>query len=114
MWPKSRFESINSMLPVCSAEKKSVDSNAIRPIQTTAGHQTRRRLGREAGNAVRLSLLSRVVRSFARDHDVVHMAFAQAGSADAHESRLLLQLGDRLAAAVTHAGLQSAHHLVDD
>jgi FAD synthase len=35
------------MVPVFSEEKKSVDSNAIRQIQTAAGHQARRRLGRE-------------------------------------------------------------------
>lgn len=76
------------MLLVFCAEKKSVDSKAMKPTQTAAGHQARRGLGRDAVKSV--SSLCRVVRSFARDHDVVHVAFAQAGGADAHESRLLL------------------------
>ena len=62
-----------SMLPVFCAENKSVDSKVIRPIQTTAGHQARRRLGREVGK-----LFQGVVGSFAGDDDVVHMALAQA------------------------------------
>src|SRR4029077_625816 len=58
--------------------------------------------------------LCRVIRSFARDHDVVHVAFAQAGGADAHESRLLLQFSHRLASAITHARPKPAYHLVDN
>src|SRR6266849_4611403 len=60
------------------------------------------------------SLLRRVIRGFARDHDVVHVAFAQTGGADAHEARLLLQFSHRLAPAISHARPQPAHHLVHD
>src|ERR1700690_4267209 len=60
------------------------------------------------------SLLYRVVRSFARDHHVMHVALAQPSRADADETRALLKLGDRLASAIAHARLQPAHHLVDD
>jgi len=59
-------------------------------------------------------LFNRIVGSFARDHDIVHMALAQPGAADAHEARFLQQLGNRGAAAIPHAGLQSAHHLIND
>ena len=51
-------------------------------------------------------LFDRIIRRLAGDHDVVHVALAQAGSADAHEARLLLQLGNRGAAAVAHADLR--------
>ena len=81
---------VYSTLLVFWDEKKSVDSKAMRPIQTTAGHQARTRLGRDAVVKLSLPSLGRVVWSFARDHDVVNVAFAQAGGADAHESRLVL------------------------
>jgi len=47
---------------------------------------------------------ARIVRRFARDGDVVHMALAQAGAGDAHELCLLLELGDVLCADIAHRG----------
>src|ERR1035437_1998366 len=44
----------------------------------------------------------------------MHMALAQAGSADAHEARLLLQFGDGGTACVTHSAFYSTHELVHD
>src|SRR5580698_5656462 len=105
---------------VCSDEKMSVDSKAMMPTQAAAGHQARRRLGRDTAisvvkfltakfSVVRFfanetrPLLSSVVRSFARDHDIVHMAFAESGGTDAYEARLLLHIGDGLTAAISHA-----------
>src|SRR5580704_2003811 len=120
IWPKMRVSSPNSALPVFSDEKKSVDSNAMRPTQMAAGHQARRRLGRDAVDSVFNSAIRprpsfrRVVRSFARDHHVVNVAFAQAGGADAHESSLLLQLTHGLTATISHARFQPAYHLVHD
>src|SRR5579862_4318725 len=42
------------------------------------------------------------------------MALAQARIADANETRFLLQVRYGRAPAITHAGLQSAHHLMND
>jgi len=42
------------------------------------------------------------------------MALAQASIADANETRFLLQVSDGRAPAITHAGLQAAHHLMND
>src|SRR6202021_4085231 len=64
--------------------------------------------------AKKAGLLDGIVRGLAGDHDVVHMAFAQPGAADADEARLLQELGNCGAATVAHAGLQSSNHLVDD
>src|SRR5262249_20222401 len=47
------------------------------------------------------------------DDDVVHMALAHAGGADAQKARLRLQILERLAAAIAHPGLQPADELVD-
>src|SRR5690348_15907199 len=60
------------------------------------------------------SLFNGIVRGFAGNHDVVYMALAQAGAADAYETRLLEEFGNGGTAAVSHSGLQSSHHLVDD
>src|ERR1700687_1939368 len=117
MSPNRLVNSVYSTPSVCCAEKKSVDSNAIRPIQTSAGHQARRRLGRDAVKSVvnrPRPLLRRVIRGLPRDHDVVHVAFAQSGGADAYESRLLLQFGYRLAPAISHARSKPAYHLMHD
>src|SRR5581483_1152851 len=54
-----------------------------------------------------------VVRSFLGDDDVVHVALAVGGVADADEARLLAQLGERSAAEVAHAGAEPADELVD-
>jgi len=50
-------------------------------------------------------LLNSIVGSFARDHDIVHMALAKAGAANTHEARLLQQFANRGAAAISHARL---------
>src|SRR5437868_5557536 len=112
------------MLPVCSEESRSVDSNVIIPSQTSAGihcfhapedacnDETRFSLD-NCDNAPP-SLLERVIGSLAGDDHVVHVALAQAGTADPHEARLLLQFGDCLTPAVAHPGTQSANHLVDN
>src|SRR5437016_13404464 len=54
----------------------------------------------------------RIVRALARDRHVVHVAFAQAGAGDAHELRLLVQLGQRARADIAHGGAQTAGELV--
>src|SRR6266567_5187903 len=59
-------------------------------------------------------LLDGIVGGLASDHDVVDVAFAEAGATDAYEARFLQELGNRGAAAVAHARLQSANHLMDD
>ena len=59
-------------------------------------------------------LFDGIVRGFARDHNVVYVALAQAGAADADESCLLQQFRNRRAPAVAHARLQAPDHLVDD
>src|SRR5450631_1687784 len=59
-------------------------------------------------------LFNRIVRSLAGDHHVVDVALAEAGAADAHEASLLQQFWNGGASAITHAGLQSADHLMDD
>src|SRR5271168_4563976 len=102
MLPTMRVNSAYNMLLVFPDEKKSVDSNAMMPVQAAAGHQARRRLGRDAvrsGVKSASSLLRRVVRRFARDHDIVDVALTQAGGADAHEACLLLEFGNGLASA---------------
>ena len=38
---------------------------------------------------VKPTLLDRIIRSLAGDHDIVHMALAQAGAADTYEARFL-------------------------
>jgi len=80
-------------------------------VATQAGrhessHFSQRR--REAGSAypgANSKLFNGIVWSFARDHDIVDMALAEARAADADESRLLQQFRDRRAAAVSHARL---------
>lgn len=61
-----------------------------------------------------LLLLDRIIRSLAGDHDIVYVALAQAGAADAHEARFLQKFRNGGAATVPHARFQSAHHLVND
>src|SRR5207245_9688459 len=74
----------------------------------------RNRAASEGSAAGATQLLDRIVRGLARDHYIVHVAFPQAGAADANEARLLEQLRNRRAATVTHAGFQSADHLVNN
>src|SRR6516165_4714770 len=101
---------VYSTVEVLSAEAKSVDSMRMTPSHTNTGHHrcaSMRKEGRsrwpwskggEAGLTIAelgSRLLNAVVGGFASDHHVVHVAFAQAGSADAHETRFLLQFGNR-------------------
>src|SRR5690554_5901465 len=58
-------------------------------------------------------LLEAVVRGFPRDHHVVDVALLERGGRDAHEARLLAQLGEIRRAAVAHPRAQAAHELVD-
>ena len=64
-------------------------------------------------SAEAFALLGAVIRRFLGDRDVVHVRFAEAGGRDANQLGLALQLGDRRAAAVAHAGAQAADQLVD-
>src|SRR5271167_1040307 len=59
-------------------------------------------------------LLNRIVRSFPGNHDVMHVALAQAGSADAYKARLLQQFRNAPTPAITHPRPQPAHHLMDN
>ena len=60
------------------------------------------------------ALLDGIVGSLTGNHDIVHVAFSQASAADAYETGLLQKFGNRRAAAVSHAGFESADHLVND
>lgn len=59
-------------------------------------------------------LFNGIVRGFARNHDIVNVALAQSGAADANETRFLQQFWNRGATAVPHARLQSPDHLIND
>src|SRR5580698_3158301 len=114
---KTREMTLYKSALVLSEESLSVDSPAIRQIQTSAGHHARRKLervGDESDFAITRPSLDRVVRGFARDHHVVDMTLAQTSGADADEASALLEFGDGLASAVAHAGFETADHLVND
>ena len=53
-----------------------------------------------------------IVGGFARDGDVVRVAFEHAGVGDAAEA-CIMQLFDVHCAAVAHTGAQTARHLID-
>src|SRR6266705_5537978 len=55
-----------------------------------------------------------IIRCFFGDDHVVNVALAQARRCDPNESRLLMELGDRSAAAIAHSGAQSSNQLVDE
>src|ERR1700680_3665706 len=57
---------------------------------------------------------ARVIRAFAGDGHVVDVAFAQSGAGDAHELRLLLELGKAGGADIAHGGAQAAGELVQN
>ena len=59
-----------------------------------------------------MSLFERVVRRFARDHDIVNVTLTQSGATDANEPCLLLEFGNGLTAAISHAGFETADHLM--
>src|ERR1043166_4024563 len=54
----------------------------------------------------------RIVRALARDRHIVHVALAQAGAGDAHELRLLVQVGQRARAHIAHGSADAAGELV--
>src|ERR1700716_1219556 len=53
-----------------------------------------------------------IVRALARDGDVMHVALAHAGTRDAHELGLVVQLGESAGADIAHGGAQAAGELV--
>src|SRR5580693_6733473 len=53
-----------------------------------------------------------IVWALAGDGDVVDVAFAKSGAGDAHEARLLLELGDGLRPDIAHGGAQASGELV--
>src|SRR5258705_4985496 len=55
-----------------------------------------------------------VIRAFTGDGDVVDVAFAQAGAGDAHELRLLMQLGKVFRPDISHRRPQAAGELMHD
>src|ERR1017187_5951926 len=83
------------------------DSTTMTATPSTTGHQALIQYFRP-----RL-LFDTIVGRLAGDDYVVDVTLAQAGAGDAHEMRLLLQLGDASAAHVAHAGAQSADKLED-
>src|SRR5215470_842925 len=108
------------MLPVCSAEKTSVEKKARTHSHSSVGSQARSLLGREAGTgsgnavAVKLAcLFESIIRRFTCDDHVMHVALTQARAADADETRFLLQLKDAVRAAIAHTGAQTTDELVD-
>src|SRR3569832_1368973 len=60
------------------------------------------------------SIIDAVIRRFARNGHVVHMALTHARAGHAHEHGLGAHLVDVPATGVTHARAQTAHELVDD
>src|SRR5207253_7750497 len=58
-------------------------------------------------------LFHAVVRRFLRNLHVVHVALARAGRRDANQLRLPLQLANGRAAAVAHAGAETADELMN-
>src|SRR5271157_6007381 len=107
-WPKMACQSQRSGRLVWSAPMNSVDSSMMTATPSTTGSQTLIQYFRP-----RLLLLDTIVGRLAGDDDVVDVTFAQSGAGDAHEMRLLLQLGDAAAAHVAHAGAQAADKLED-
>src|SRR5438876_6904348 len=134
--PKKKLSTIRRMAPVCCEESALVDSTAMTPSHRVAGSQSRRicfqellserkdfcpRVGRvwDAPRAPCAALfiqdfrlLQVIVRRLAGDDDVVNVALAQAGAADADKARLLLQFGNAGAADVTHPRAQAADELL--
>src|SRR5262245_11223185 len=65
-----------------------------------------------ASGVMRSSIQSVVGGLFGDDH-VVHVALGERRLRDAHEARLLAQLGEMRGAEIAHAGAQAADHLMD-
>src|SRR5215472_8632209 len=100
---------LHRMMPVCAAEKVSVEKLASTQSQMNVGSQTRSmrpgdsvmRFGKADENK-RACLFDPVVGSFACDDNVMHVALTQARAADADELCFLLQLRNGLCAAIAH------------
>src|SRR5258708_32095794 len=128
--PKNTFKT----LPVCSAEKGSLEAIRTSAAQRSAGSEYRKNFcvvefklrGTQASATdqnhlcvplcplwLNSPLLNSVIRRFAGDHHIGHVAFTQPGIRDAHKARFLLQLFQVGAAAVAHTGAQSANKLED-
>ena len=73
------------------------------PSAGRAGPDSRERLFPHKRNLDERALFDGIVGSLAGNHDIVNVALAQSGAADADEARFLQQLRDRGAAAVSHA-----------
>src|SRR5262249_10459753 len=108
------------MLPVCSEENVSVEKKAIIASQATVGSQPMSLRLKGAGAVFWMTevandycLFQPVIRSLASNDHVMDVAFAQARAADADEPRLLLKLCNGTGAAISHAGAQAAHKLID-
>src|SRR6266853_4773218 len=97
---KNRGRSRERGLP-CRAGDARLDSTAFR---RACGGQFRPAELHPAG----------VIRAFAGDGDVVDVAFAQAGSGDAHELRLLMELGKVFRPDISHRRPQAAGELMHD
>src|ERR1043166_2693828 len=68
---------------------------------------------REAGACPSAALRPRgIIRALARDRHVVDVALAQARAGDAHEARLVAELGEARGADVAHGGAQAAGELM--
>src|ERR1700722_9173235 len=80
--------------------------------KSTGSHALSHRRAPRSLAAARL-LLDMIVGRLAGNDDVVHVALAQARAGDAHELRLLLQLGNRSAAQIAHSRLEAADELED-
>src|SRR5580692_912707 len=92
----------------------SIGPQAREPCPGCAVPDSRGRLSPQRRSPAGHRLLDTIVGGLAGDHYIVDVAFAESGAADAHEAGFLQEFGDGGAAAVAHAGFQSANHLVDD
>src|SRR5260221_11530790 len=106
-------------LPVCSAEKVSVEKAVKTESHSNDGSQgnsfRRNELGMGPGtaDADKLGrLFKSVVGSFPGNDHVMNVALTQAGAANADEACSLLKFRDRSGAAIAHAGANPAHQLV--
>src|SRR5882724_394057 len=107
-------------VPVCSAENTSVEKDARTESHSNVGSHgsslRRNEAGMGPGTAdddKSVRLFKSVIGSFPRDDYVMHMALTQTGPADADKARLLLKFRNGFSAAITHAGAEPAHQLVN-
>src|SRR5271165_5591496 len=84
-------------------EAKSEDSIRRTTSQTATGHHRRASISRVGLSVLRRLLLDTIVGRLARDQHIMDVALAQSGAADAHETRVLLQLGNSRTSHIAHA-----------